>query len=133
MKHWPKSHTAALAYSQELSDQEVRMAYDSKLADRIRKAMGKQPKLTEREMFGGIGFMLRGNMACGVIGDELMVRIAKDETEATLQERGARIFDFSGRPSQGWIMVSPSVLSKPAELKAWITRGVEYALSLPAK
>lgn len=109
------------------------MAYDKQLADRIRNALGKQPKLTEREMFGGIGFMLRGNMACGVIGDELMVRIAKDETEATLQEPGARIFDFSGRPSQGWIMVSQRVLSRPAQLKAWIQRGVDYALSLPAK
>ena len=109
------------------------MAYDVKLADRIRKAIGKQPKLTEREMFGGIGFMLRGNMACGVIGDELMVRIAKEATESTLKEAGARIFDFSGRPSPGWILVNQSVLTKPAYLRAWVKRGVEYALSLPAK
>ncbi len=109
------------------------MAYDKPLAERIRKAIAKQPKLTEREMFGGIGFMLRGNMACGVIGDELMVRIAKQETEAALEEPGARIFDFSGRPSPGWILVNQSVLTKPAELRAWIKRGVEYALSLPAK
>ena len=109
------------------------MAYDKKLADRIRKALSKQPKLSEREMFGGIGFMLRGNMACGVIGDEMMVRIAKDATQATLKQPGARIFDFSGRPSQGWIMVNQSVLATPAGLRAWIKRGVEYALSLPAK
>jgi TfoX/Sxy family transcriptional regulator of competence genes len=109
------------------------MAYDKKFADRIRKALSKQPKLTEREMFGGIGFMLRGNMACGVIGDEVMVRIAKEETEAALKEPGARIFDFSGRPSPGWILVNQQVLSKPAELRAWVKRGVEFALSLPAK
>jgi len=109
------------------------MAYDKKLADRIRKAMAKQPKLTEREMFGGIGFMLRGNMACGVIGDEMMVRIAKEETPATLKEPGARIFDFSGRPSPGWILVHQKVLAKPGELRAWVKRGVEYALSLPPK
>ena len=109
------------------------MAYDKTLADRIRKALSKQPKLTEREMFGGIGFMLRGNMACGVIGDELMVRIAKEETETAIKEPGARIFDFSGRPSPGWILVSQQVLSTPAELRAWVNRGVEYALSLPAK
>jgi TfoX/Sxy family transcriptional regulator of competence genes len=109
------------------------MAYDKKLADRIRKTLGKQPRLTEREMFGGIGFMLRGNMACGVIGDEMMVRIAKEETKATLKEPGARIFDFQSRPSQGWIMVNQSVLTKPTELKAWVKRGVDYALSLPAK
>jgi TfoX/Sxy family transcriptional regulator of competence genes len=109
------------------------MAYDKKLADRIRKSLGKQPKLTEREMFGGIGFMLRGNMACGVIGDELMVRIAKEETDAAIKKPGARIFDFSGRPSPGWILVNQSVLAKPAELRAWVKRGVEYALSLPAK
>jgi len=109
------------------------MPYDKKLADRIRKSLSKQPKLTEREMFGGIGFMLRGNMACGVIGDEMMVRIAKEETKATLKEPGTRIFDFQGRPSQGWIMVNPSVLATPAGLRAWVKRGVEYALSLPAK
>ena len=109
------------------------MAYDKQFADRIRKALGKQPKLREREMFGGIGFMLRGNMACGVIGNELMVRIAKEATESTLKEPGARIFDFSGRPSPGWILVSQSVLAKPAQLKAWVKRGVDYALSLPAK
>jgi len=109
------------------------MAYDKQLADRIRKTLGKQPKLTEREMFGGIGFMLRGNMACGVIGEELMVRIAKEATEATLKEPGARIFDFSGRPSPGWILVNQRVLAKPAQLRAWVKRGVEYALSLPAK
>ncbi len=109
------------------------MAYDKKLADRIRRALSKQPRLSEREMFGGIGFMLRGNMACGVIGDEMMVRIAKETTAAALKEPGARIFDFQGRPSQGWIMVNQSVLSNPAGLRAWVKRGVEYALSLPAK
>ena len=109
------------------------MAYDKKLADRIRKALAKQPKLTAREMFGGVGFMIRGNMACGVIKDELMVRIAKEATEATLKEAGARIFDFSGRPSPGWILVNQSVLTKPGELRAWVKRGVKYALSLPAK
>ena len=109
------------------------MAYDKKLADRIRKALSKQPKLTEREMFGGIGFMLRGNMACGVIADEMMVRIAKEETDSAIKEPGARIFDFSGRPSPGWILVHQSVLTKPAEIRGWVKRGVEYALSLPAK
>ena len=109
------------------------MAYDKQFADRIRKALGKPPKLSEREMFGGIGFMLRGNMACGVIGNELMVRIAKEATESTLKEPGARIFDFSGRLSPGWILVNQRVLAKPAQLKAWVKRGVDYALSLPAK
>ena len=109
------------------------MAYDKKLADRIRKVVAAQPKLTEREMFGGVGFMLRGNMAYGVIGDEMMVRIAKEDTEETLKQPGTRIFDFSGRPSQGWIMVNQPAVAKPAQLRAWVQRGVDYALSLPPK
>jgi TfoX/Sxy family transcriptional regulator of competence genes len=109
------------------------MAYDKKLAERIRTALNKRPKLTEREMFGGIGFMLRGNMACGVAGEEMIVRIAKEETEAALRAPGTRAFDLSSRPAPGWILVHKRVLATPAKLKAWVQRGVAYALSLPPK
>lgn len=109
------------------------MAYDNALADRIRTAVGDRAGLTEREMFGGIGFMLQGNMAVGVLGDELMVRIDKQETEQALAEPGARTFDFTGRPMKGWVMVSAEGFSNDQAFERWVLRGVEYASSLPAK
>jgi len=73
------------------------MAYDKSLADRVRKALGRQPSLTEKELFGGIGFMIRGNMACGVHGRDLMVRLGPAAHEAAMKERHVRPFDLSAR------------------------------------
>jgi TfoX/Sxy family transcriptional regulator of competence genes len=109
------------------------MAYSSELAGRIRGVIGKPPLLEEKEMFGGIGFMVQGNMAVGVIGDDLMVRLAKEETDDALQEPGARFFDFTGRPMKGWVMVGEPGISTEEGLDQWVQKGVEYALSLPAK
>lgn len=109
------------------------MAYSQALADRIRAVLGDQPELTEREMFGGVGFMVQGNMAVGVIGDELMVRIDKQETEDALAEPGTRIFDFTGRPMKGWLMVGSEGTSSDQDFERWVQRGLNYALSLPAK
>jgi len=109
------------------------MTYSTELADRIRGAIGKPPQLVEKEMFGGIGFMVQGNMAVGVIGDELMVRIDKAATDQALEEPGARIFDFTGRPMKGWVMVGDPGISTEEGLNRWVQQGLEYALSLPAK
>ena len=109
------------------------MAYDHKLADRIRATIGEQPELTEREMFGGIGFMLQGNMAVGVIGEELLVRVEKSQTDELLEEPGTRVFDFSGRPMKGWVMVNSEGFTGDQDFQDWLQRGVNYALSLPAK
>ena len=109
------------------------MAYDAELADRIRGVIGDPPQLVEKEMFGGIAFMVQGNMAVGVIDDELMVRIPKEETDQALEEPGTRIFDFTGRPMKGWVTVGePGIVSEEG-LSGWVQRGVEFALSLPAK
>jgi TfoX/Sxy family transcriptional regulator of competence genes len=109
------------------------MAYDHALADRIRAELGDHPALTDRQMFGGIGFMVGGNMAVGVIGDELMVRVGPDAHDDALARRGAREFDFSGRPSRGWIMVALDGIASDDDLGAWIRMGVAHAESLPAK
>lgn len=109
------------------------MAYDKDLADRIRQIIGSPPGLSEKEMFGGIGFMVQGNMAVGVIGDELMVRIAKQDTDQALGEPGTRVFDFTGRPMKGWVMVNQQGYAGDQEFASWVQRGVDYALSLPAK
>jgi len=110
------------------------MPYDAALADRIRKALGRQPGLTEREMFGGVGFMLRGNMACGVSGKEMIVRVGPAAHEAAMKEPHVRPFDLSaGKPPKGWLLVRPAGLKTEAALKRWVERGVAFARSLPPK
>lgn len=110
------------------------MAYDKNLAERVLQALGHQPSLTEKEMFGGIGFLIRGNMACGVYGRELIVRVGPAGHDAAMQEPHVRPFDLSGgKPPRGWLLVKPSGLKTPAQLRRWVERGVEFAGSLPAK
>ena len=94
------------------------MAYDEKLAEPIRKPLGKRAGLTEKKMFGGIGFMLNGNMCCGVHGQEMIVRIDPEKTDQTLGERHTRAFDLTGRAMKGWILVAPDGLSNDAALAA---------------
>ncbi len=84
------------------------MAYDEDAAQRLREALGPLPGLTEKKMFGGIAFLLRGNMACGVIGDDLIVRVGTAQHTAALAQPGARAFDLSGKPMAGWVMVAPA-------------------------
>ena len=109
------------------------MAYDLALADRIRESIGERPDLVEKEMFGGLAFLVGGNMAVGVSGDALMVRVGKDAHDAAMARPGARVFDLSGRPMRGWIVVDPIGFSQPGELDRWIDEGVTHALTLPRK
>ena len=109
------------------------MAYDEGLAAKIRAGIGNHDGLTEKEMFGGIAFIVHGNMAVGVSGNELMVRVGKDAHDEAVAFPGARIFDLSARPMRGWVLVAPYGFNTDAELDAWIQRGVAYAESLPAK
>jgi TfoX/Sxy family transcriptional regulator of competence genes len=87
----------------------------------------------EKKMFGGLAFLIRGNMSVGVHGSDLIVRIDPDETDAMLKEPGARLFDLTGRPMKGWLLVSPTALKQKAGLEKWVQRGVGYATSLPKK
>jgi hypothetical protein len=109
------------------------MAYDEGVAQRIREAMEQAPGLVEKKMFGGVGFMLHGNMACGVNGDDLIVRVGPEGYEAALARPHAREFDLTGRPMRGWVTVTPDGYESDKDLGAWVQQGVEYALSLPAK
>jgi TfoX/Sxy family transcriptional regulator of competence genes len=109
------------------------MAYDEALAQRIRAALPELPELTEKKMFGGIGFLVHGNMACGVSGESLMVRIRPDATDAALAQPAVRVFDMTGRPMKGWILVEPAGLKSADELKRWVEQGIAFALSLPPK
>ncbi|MEZ4769887.1 MAG: TfoX/Sxy family protein [Caldilineales bacterium] len=109
------------------------MAYDEGLAQRVREVLADEAGLTEKRMFGGIAFMLDGNMACGVSGDELMLRVGTDGFDALLSEPGVRIFDMSGRPMKGWLLVSAGATAEDDDLAGWVRRGVTFARSLPPK
>jgi TfoX/Sxy family transcriptional regulator of competence genes len=109
------------------------MAYDEAVAKRVRDALGKTQDVVEKRMFGGIAFMLRGNMCCGVIGDRLMLRVGPKGYETALSRPHARSMDFTGRPMKGLVYVEPAGFASAGDLKAWIARAMEFALSLPAK
>ncbi len=109
------------------------MAYDEGLAQRIREVLGEQPGLVEKKMFGGIGFMLHGNMACGVHKDALIVRVGPERYEEALARPHTRPFDITGRPMKGWVMVTSDGYESDDALKGWVQQGVDIALSLPAK
>ena len=109
------------------------MAYDEGLAQRLREALADESGLTERRMFGGVAFMLDGNMAVGVSGDELMVRTGPDRVDEALARPHARIFDLSGRPMKGWVLVAPQGTADDADLADWLELGVSFARSLPPK
>ncbi|MFF9121301.1 TfoX/Sxy family protein [Streptomyces massasporeus] len=109
------------------------MAYDEGLAERIRARLGADSGFTEKRMFGGLAFLYEGNMAVGVTGDELMVRVGPHATEAALERPGTRPFDITGRPMRGWVVVASSALSEDEVLAAWTDQGHDFAASLPPK
>ncbi|MFF8844310.1 TfoX/Sxy family protein [Streptomyces sp. NPDC015127] len=109
------------------------MAFDEGLAERIRDRLGADPAITERRMFGGLAFLHEGNMAVGVIGDDLMVRVGPDATDTALAKPGTRVFDFTGRPMRGWVVVAASALAEDKALDAWVDQGHAFAASLPPK
>src|SRR5574341_53571 len=105
------------------------MAYDEGLAQRIREAVREIPGLSEKKMFGGIGFMVHGNMACGVQGDELMVRVGPERHQEALARPHTREFDLTGRPMQGWVMVAREGCEADAALRSWVQQGLDFAMS----
>ena len=110
------------------------MAYDAKLADRIRTSLASRKGVTEREMFGGIGFLLGGKFVAGVHRNELMVRVPAAEHDTFVKEKGARTFEMTGRPPmKGWMLIDPKAVSTAPLLKKWIERSAEAVASLPAK
>ena len=109
------------------------MAYDETLAERIRSYLGDDPRFVEKKMFGGVAYMFQGNMAVGISGDELMVRLGPDEFEVALAEPGARHADMSGKPMKNWVLIDTAATAEDEDLHAWIERGVTFAGTLPPK
>jgi TfoX/Sxy family transcriptional regulator of competence genes len=109
------------------------VAYDEALAERIRELIALRGDVTERKMFGGIVWMLAGNMACGVLDDELIVRLGPEEGERALGEPHTRPFDFTGRPTKGIVCIAPDATAEGKVLAAWVEEALAFAGSLPPK
>ena len=109
------------------------MAYDEGLAQRIREHLDGQQGLREKKMFGGLAFLLSGNMCCGVVGDELMVRVGPDGYDEAMGQPHAREMDFTGRAMRGMVYVGVAGIEDDADLAGWVDRGAAFASSLPPK
>lgn len=110
------------------------MPYDQNLAKRTRVLLEVHPEIVEKKMFGGTGFMLRGNMVCGVQGDDLIVRVGAENNASALAQPFVRPFmPVPGKPMAGWILVSPEGVVTDQDLQHWISQGFEYASTLPEK
>jgi TfoX/Sxy family transcriptional regulator of competence genes len=109
------------------------MAYDDGLAQRIREILSERTDLVEKKMFGGLAFMVAGNMSVGVTDDKLMVRVGADGHAEALREPHVGPMDFTGRPLKGFVYVDTEGIAEDDDLAAWVERGVSFASSLPAK
>jgi TfoX/Sxy family transcriptional regulator of competence genes len=108
------------------------MAYDTVLAERIRRHVKPRRGFTEKEMFGGIGFLLLGHMCVGVWKESLILRLGP-AADAALKEPSVREFDITGRPMSGWVLVEPSGFGREEALRRWIDRAADHVATLPAK
>ncbi len=110
------------------------MAYDEDLANRIRELIAAEARVTEKRMFGGLAFLVGGNMAVAASGQGgLMVRVDPEETDALLAKPHAAPFEMRGGSMQGWLRVETEGVRTKRQLEPWVRRGVAYARSLPAK
>jgi TfoX/Sxy family transcriptional regulator of competence genes len=109
------------------------MAYDEFLADRIRAALVRKKGVEEKRMFGGVGFLLHGNLLVGVWKDSLCVRLGPDQAKEALLEPHVEEFDITGRPMKGWVLVEPEGVEGNDELAGWIQRAVKFVGALPRK
>jgi hypothetical protein len=109
------------------------MAFDEGLAERIRERMDEHAAVTEKKMFGGLCFLVNGNMCFGIVGSELMVRVGVDAYEESLSLPHAREMDFTGRSMRGFVHVDEVGVGEDDDLAAWMGRGLDYASSLPPK
>ena len=106
------------------------MAYDEKIADRIRKVVGPRLDVSERKMFGGVAFLLDGKMFCGIASDDLMVRVGPENYEAALAEPHVRPMDFTGRPMNGYVFVSMSGVRSEKALKKWVDLAMGFVATV---
>jgi TfoX/Sxy family transcriptional regulator of competence genes len=108
------------------------MAYNLELAERIRSQLDGIP-VVEKKMFGGVGFLLNGNIACGVNKDDLIVRVNPEKHTALLKKPHVKPFDMTGKPMKGWLLVEIDGVKTEKQLSTWVKEGVEFASTLPVK
>ena len=109
------------------------MPYDEVIADRVRRLMRNRRGQLEKKMFGGVGFLLRGNMCCGVWKEFLILRVGREQYAECLAKPFTQEFDITGRPMQGWVMVEPGGFKTDTDLQDWIALAVDICRTLPAK
>lgn len=109
------------------------MAYSQALAERVRQTLRTHRAVTEKKLFGGVGFMLNGNLLVCVWQQSLIVRLGPEEADAALKQEHVREFDVTGRPMKGWIMVEPDGLDSDKQLVEWIDKALAFVESLPPK
>ncbi len=109
------------------------MAYDEGLAQSIRDVLGDRHDVGETRMFGGIAFMVRGHMAVGILGEDLMVRVGPDAYDACVRAPHARPMDFTGKVSKGMVFVGPEGTASDADLERWIDRALAFNATKPVK
>jgi TfoX/Sxy family transcriptional regulator of competence genes len=107
------------------------VVYNEAFAGRVRAALAGQPNVDEKKMFGGLTFMVSGQMCCGVLKDDLIVKIDPDWFDQAMQQPGVRPFDFTGKPMTGMVYVASGEIGSAAALQAWVQRGVEYVKAHP--
>ena len=109
------------------------VAFDERLAERVSAALLDIPDVREQQMFGGIAFLVGGHMACGIVGDELMLRLGGEGADAALDEPHVRPMDFTGKPMSTMVFVEPEGVGTDAALAGWVMRAVAFVQTLPPK
>jgi TfoX/Sxy family transcriptional regulator of competence genes len=109
------------------------MAFDETLAERIRHSLARRKNIEEKKMFGGIGFLLNGNILVGVWKDSLIVRVGPDGYEDALRESYVKEFDITGKPMTGWVLVGPGGVADDERLDSWIQQALKFVSKLPRK
>jgi TfoX/Sxy family transcriptional regulator of competence genes len=117
----------------EAKEDRITMSYNDVLAERVRAALAGQSGVKECQMFGGLSFLLRGHMCCGVVGDDVVIRVGPDDYRAALAEPHAREMDFTGRALKGFVYVSAQGVASEESLQGWVRRALRFASVLPAK
>jgi TfoX/Sxy family transcriptional regulator of competence genes len=109
------------------------MAYSKSLAARVRQALARRRDVTEKRMFGGVAFLLSGNMLVGVWQDSLIARLGPEAGEQALGQPHVRPFDVTGRPMKGWVMIEPDGIDSDRQLAKWVERALQFVVTLPLK
>lgn len=109
------------------------MAFSESLASKVREILAEEGPADERKMFGGLAFMVKGHMCCGIIDDDLMLRLGPDAAQRALEESHVRPMDFTGRPMKGYVFVSPAGSRTEDQLRRWLGLARDFVATLPPK